>query len=73
MTQTVSVSPSAAAGLPPAVSLGESWPWLAFASTALALLLYFVGVDEGASSLLRGADVHEVVHDARHLLGFPCH
>lgn len=48
--------------------------WLA-ATTFLALLaLYFVGVDQGAVSLF-GADshVHEFVHDARHLLGFPCH
>jgi hypothetical protein len=36
--------------------------------------LYFVGIDQGAVSLF-GSDshVHEFVHDARHLLGFPCH
>lgn len=48
--------------------------WLA-ATTFLALLaIYFVGVDQGAASLF-GSDmhVHEFVHDARHLLGFPCH
>ena len=48
--------------------------WLA-ATVFLALLaLYFVGVDQGAVSLF-GTDshVHEFVHDARHLLGFPCH
>ncbi|WAC92080.1 CbtB domain-containing protein [Mycobacterium sp. Aquia_213] len=48
--------------------------WLA-ATTFLALLaIYFVGVDQGAVSLF-GSDmhVHEFVHDARHLLGFPCH
>jgi len=48
--------------------------WLA-ATVLLALLaLYFVGVDQGAVSLF-GSDmhVHEFVHDARHLLGFPCH
>ena len=48
--------------------------WLA-ATVFLALLaLYFVGVDQGAVSLF-GSDshVHEFVHDARHLLGFPCH
>jgi hypothetical protein len=41
----------------------------------LALLAYyFVGYDQGAVSVF-GADthVHEFVHDARHLLGFPCH
>jgi hypothetical protein len=48
--------------------------WLA-ATTFLALLaLYFVGVDQGAVSLFGGdSHVHEFVHDARHLLGFPCH
>jgi hypothetical protein len=48
--------------------------WLA-ATVFLALLtLYFVGIDQGAVSLF-GSDshVHEFVHDARHLLGFPCH
>ncbi|MGB9225233.1 CbtB domain-containing protein [Mycobacterium sp.] len=48
--------------------------WLA-ATTFLALLaIYFVGVDQGAVSLF-GSDthVHEFFHDARHLLGFPCH
>jgi Probable cobalt transporter subunit (CbtB) len=48
--------------------------WLA-ATTFLALLaIYFVGVDQGAVSLFGSdAHVHEFVHDARHLLGFPCH
>ena len=48
--------------------------WLT-ATTVLALLaIYFVGVDQGAVSLF-GTDthVHEFFHDARHLLGFPCH
>lgn len=48
--------------------------WLT-ATVFLALLaIYFVGVDQGAVSLF-GSDshVHEFVHDARHLLGFPCH
>jgi putative cobalt transporter subunit CbtB len=43
--------------------------------TLLALMLYyFVGYDQGAVSVF-GSDthVHEFVHDARHLLGFPCH
>jgi hypothetical protein len=37
-------------------------------------VIYFVGFDQGATSLF-GSDthVHEFVHDARHLLGFPCH
>ena len=33
------------------------------------LVLYLVG----AFSSMGGMSVHEWVHDARHLLGFPCH
>jgi hypothetical protein len=43
--------------------------------TLLALIgYYFVGFDQGAVSVF-GSDthIHEFVHDARHLLGFPCH
>jgi hypothetical protein len=45
------------------------------AITMLALIAYyFVGYDQGAVSVF-GSDthIHEFVHDARHLLGFPCH
>jgi hypothetical protein len=34
---------------------------------------YFVGAEQGATSLISGTYVHEFVHDGRHLLGFPCH
>ena len=43
--------------------------------TLLALIVYyFVGYDQGAVSVF-GSDthIHEFLHDARHLLGFPCH
>ncbi len=48
--------------------------WLAATAFLSLLALYFLGVDQGAVSLF-GSDshVHEFVHDARHLLGFPCH
>jgi hypothetical protein len=57
---------------PPAISLGALRPWTLF-GVALLLLMYFVGVDEGAASAIPGSSVHEWVHDGRHLLGFPCH
>jgi hypothetical protein len=57
---------------PPAISLRELWPWTLFAA-ALLVLLWFVGLDEGAASLVPGHSVHEWFHDGRHLLGFPCH
>lgn len=44
--------------------------------TAVAALLvyYFIGVDEGAMSVLgKSMVVHEFFHDGRHFLGFPCH
>lgn len=44
--------------------------------TVLVALLayYFIGVDEGMSSVFgHTMVVHEWVHDARHFLGFPCH
>jgi cobalt transporter subunit CbtB len=37
------------------------------------MLVYFVGLDQGASALAPGNLIHEFVHDGRHLLGFPCH
>jgi Probable cobalt transporter subunit (CbtB) len=48
--------------------------WLAGTVFLALLVLYFVGVDQGATSIF-GSDthVHEFMHDARHLLGFPCH
>jgi hypothetical protein len=57
---------------PPAISLGEIWPW-AFFGLALVALVYCVGADQGASSIVHGNLIHEWVHDGRHLLGFPCH
>ncbi len=41
----------------------------------LALAIYyFVGVDEGMSSVFgKTMVIHEWVHDSRHFLGFPCH
>jgi hypothetical protein len=41
----------------------------------LALAVYyFVGVDEGMTSLFgKTMVIHEWVHDSRHFLGFPCH
>lgn len=48
-------------------------PWAAFFGLLMLVLLYFVGAEQGATSVVSGSDVHEWVHDARHLLGFPCH
>jgi hypothetical protein len=48
--------------------------WLAGTAFFALLTLYFVGVDQGATSVFgNNTVIHEFVHDARHLLGFPCH
>ncbi len=54
------------------IPVRELMPWAIFGAVFL-LALYFVGAEEGATSLINGTSVHEFVHDARHLLGFPCH
>jgi hypothetical protein len=59
--------------LPRPVPIREVLPWLVFAGLLCLLAVYFVGAEEGATSLIRGMYVHEFVHDGRHLLGFPCH
>ncbi len=67
-------APSRAFAVPalPVIPMRALAPWLAFAAF-MVLALYFVGADQGATSLVPGEMVHEFVHDARHLLGFPCH
>ena len=68
MSDTSFATGAAAAPVP----VREILPWLVFGGLAL-LALYFVGSEEGATSLVSGMYVHEWVHDSRHLLGFPCH
>ena len=57
---------------PIAIPVREILPWLIFA-VLLLMMIYFVGVEEGATWIFPGMYVHEFVHDGRHLLGFPCH
>jgi hypothetical protein len=57
----------------PIASPRELLPYAFFGGLVLMIIIYFVGAEEGALSLIAGTDVHEFVHDARHLLGFPCH
>lgn len=60
----------------PAIDLSASKAvgWLTLTAFLALVLLYFVGMDQGATSVLgNNTYVHEFVHDARHLLGFPCH
>jgi hypothetical protein len=59
--------------LPQPIPLRELLPWLVFAGLIALIAIYFVGAEEGATSLISGMWVHEFVHDGRHMLGFPCH
>lgn len=56
------------------LSVARAALWLAATAVLALILLYFIGMDQGATSVF-GANtyVHEFVHDARHLLGYPCH
>ncbi len=58
---------------PVAIPIREILPWAVFGGLMLLLAIYFVGAEQGATSVFRGMYVHEFVHDGRHLLGFPCH
>ncbi|SON60201.1 hypothetical protein MSIMFI_01695 [Mycobacterium simulans] len=56
------------------LSAARSALWLAATAVLALMALYFVGIDQGAVSRFGSAShLHEFFHDARHLLGFPCH
>jgi hypothetical protein len=55
------------------ISVAAVLPWLVFAALLFGAAMYFLGAEQGATSLLNGTLVHEWTHDGRHLLGFPCH
>lgn len=57
----------------PVLPLRELAPWLLMAALTALAVLFFVGSEQGATSVFAGTAVHELVHDARHLLGYPCH
>jgi hypothetical protein len=59
----------------PVIITGQQAMFWMFGAVLVGLALYyFIGMDQGATSLL-GSDthIHEFVHDSRHFLGFPCH
>jgi hypothetical protein len=58
---------------PIAIPLRELLPWAVFTLLLAIVAIYFVGAEQGATSLISGRWVHELTHDGRHLLGFPCH
>jgi hypothetical protein len=72
-TQDTRSLPHAPAARPAPIPVREILPWLAFAGVLALLSIYFVGAEGGAAALISGQYVHELVHDGRHLLAFPCH
>jgi putative cobalt transporter subunit CbtB len=57
----------------PVIPLRDVGRWAVFVAALLFALLYLVGLEEGATSIVASRYLHEFVHDGRHLLGFPCH
>ena len=69
----MTTAPFDPAARPVAIPLRDVLPWAILGGLVLMLAIYFVGAEEGATSIIPGMYVHEFVHDGRHLLGFPCH
>jgi Probable cobalt transporter subunit (CbtB) len=67
-------APGIARPKPLALPVAATLPWLIGVVVFGLLLYYFIGIDEGATSVFGNSMVvHEFVHDSRHFLGFPCH
>jgi hypothetical protein len=64
---------AAVAAAPAVIPVRKVVPWAVLGALLMCLAYYFVGAEQGATSVVNGTSVHEFVHDARHLLGFPCH
>lgn len=59
---------------PEALSKARIATLLSLTVLAALALYYFIGVDEGMTSVFgKTMVIHEWVHDSRHFLGFPCH
>ena len=68
--------PEARKSVAPAIdlSVAKAAMWLTLTAFLALVVLYFVGLDQGATSVFGdNMYVHEFMHDARHLLGYPCH
>ncbi len=72
MSHSVAAPVSGAPALP-VIPLRELAPWALFFGLLGMLVIFFVSADQGAVSIPAGTAIHEWVHDARHLLGYPCH
>lgn len=57
----------------PTIPLRDFGPWAIFFGLLAAIVVFFVSADQGAIAIPSGTAIHEWVHDARHLLAYPCH
>lgn len=73
MSDLALARPFAPTTRPLPIPVSDLLPWAAFGGLLMLIALYFVGAEQGATSILPGMYVHEFLHDGRHLLGFPCH
>jgi hypothetical protein len=68
------VTATTAVPTPVVLPLPKAMLWLGGTVLLALALYYFVGIDQGATSVFGdNMYIHEFVHDARHFLGFPCH
>lgn len=58
---------------PITIPVRDILPWAIFVGLLALLAIYFVGAEQGATSIIPGMYIHEFVHDGRHFLAFPCH
>lgn len=68
----MAMSASLPASSTPTIPVRELLPWAVFAGVIFMALLYLVGLEQGATSVISGSMLHEFMHDGRHFL-FPCH
>ena len=72
MSQTAATTSAGQVELP-SIPLAELAPWALLFGLLATLVLFFVSAEQGAFAFSSGTLVHELVHDGRHLLGYPCH
>ena len=74
MTPDLQAPTTQAPGITRPVSLTLTGVWFLGAMVLGIIAIYFLGVDQGSVSISGpGMLLHELFHDARHSLGFPCH
>ncbi len=69
MPQATTAAPAAL----PSIPVRALAPWALFFALLTAVVLFFIGAEQGAFSVFEGTLIHELTHDARHVLGYPCH